>query len=207
MLMKKKKTKSIGENTGTKPAVRYQADISSGLSQEQVQERVSNGWTNMSVKPESRTIGKIIKSNLLTYYNLIFALLAILVIVAGSLRSLTFLPVVIANLFIGIIQEIRAKRILDKLTMMNAPKTLVIRDGVQREIPAEELVLDDVVIFRSGNQICADAEMLEGNISVNESLLTGESDDIKKEPGDMLMSGSFVVSGQCYARLERIGAD
>ena len=207
MLMKKKKTKSIGENTGTKPAVRYQADISSGLSQEQVQERVSNGWTNMSVKPESRTIGKIIKSNLLTYYNLIFALLAILVIVAGSLRSLTFLPVVIANLFIGIIQEIRAKRILDKLTMMNAPKTLVIRDGVQREIPAEELVLDDVVIFRSGNQICADAEMLEGDISVNESLLTGESDDIKKEPGDMLMSGSFVVSGQCYARLERIGAE
>ena len=207
MLMKKEKKKSIGENTGTKPAVRYQADISSGLSQEQVQERVSNGWTNMSVKPESRTIGKIIKSNLLTYYNLIFALLAILVIVAGSLRSLTFLPVVIANLFIGIIQEIRAKRILDKLTMMNAPKTLVIRDGVQREIPAEELVLDDVVLFRSGNQICADAEMLEGDISVNESLLTGESDDIKKEPGDMLMSGSFVVSGQCYARLERIGAD
>ncbi|MGN0313660.1 MAG: cation-translocating P-type ATPase, partial [Fusicatenibacter sp.] len=156
--MKEKRTKPIGDSMGNKPAVRYQANISTGLSQKQVQERVSNGWKNTSIRPESRTIGKIIKSNLLTYYNLIFAILAVLVLLAGSLRSLTFLPVVVANLFIGIIQEIRAKRTLDKLTMLNAPKTLVIRDGVQQEIPAEDLVLDDVVIFRSGNQICADAE-------------------------------------------------
>ena len=103
-------------------AQRYQADISSGLSQEQVQERIDSGWTNEMVTEESKTVGQIIKGNLLTYFNLIFAILAILVVAAGSFRSLTFLPVVIANLFIGILQEIRAKKTLDQLTMLNAPK-------------------------------------------------------------------------------------
>ena len=189
------------------PAQRYQADIANGLSQEQVQERIDGGWTNKTVTAESKTVGQIVKSNLLTYFNLIFAILAILVVAAGSFRSLTFLPVVIANLFIGILQEIRAKKTLDQLTMLNAPKAEVVRNGQISEIPAEELVLDDIVIFRAGDQICADAEVLEGDISVNESLLTGESDDLKKEPGDLLMSGSFVVSGECFARLERVGAE
>ncbi|MDD5883193.1 MAG: cation-translocating P-type ATPase [Firmicutes bacterium] len=205
--MKKRKQQKKEETAVGVQPVRYQADIVNGLTQGQVQERISGGWGNTSVKPESKTVGQIIKSNLFTYYNLVFAVLAVLVIAAGSLRSLTFLPVVISNLFIGILQEIRAKKTLDKLTMLNAPRALVIRDGVRQEIPAEELVLDDVVIFRAGDQICADAEVLEGDISVNESLLTGESDDLKKEPGDLLMSGSFVVSGECFARLERVGAE
>lgn len=189
------------------PAQRYQADIANGLSQEQVQERIDGGWTNKTVTAESKTVGQIVKSNLLTYFNLIFAILAILVIAAGSFRSLTFLPVVIANLFIGILQEIRAKKTLDQLTMLNAPKAEVVRNGQISEIPAEELVLDDIVIFRAGDQICADAIVLDGSVLVNEALLTGESDELRKELGDFLMSGSFVVSGECYARLERVGAD
>lgn len=188
-------------------AQRYQADISRGLSQEQVQERIDSGWTNEMVTEESKTVGQIIKGNLLTYFNLIFAILAILVVVAGSFRSLTFLPVVIANLFIGILQEIRAKKTLDQLTMLNAPKAEVVRNGHISEIPAEELVLDDIVIFRAGDQICADAIVLDGSVLVNEALLTGESDELRKELGDFMMSGSFVVSGECYARLERVGAD
>lgn len=189
------------------PAQRYLADIASGLTQEQVQERIDGGWTNETVTAESKTVGQIVKSNLLTYFNLIFAILAILVIAAGSFRSLTFLPVVIANLFIGILQEIRAKKTLDQLTMLNAPKAEVVRNGQISEIPTEELVLDDIVIFRAGDQICADAIVLDGSVLVNEALLTGESDELRKELGDFLMSGSFVVSGECYARLERVGAD
>lgn len=189
------------------PAHRYQADIANGLSQEQIQERIDGGWTNETVTAESKTVGQIVKGNLLTYFNLIFAILAILVIAAGSFRSLTFLPVVIANLFIGILQEIRAKKTLDQLTMLNAPKAEVVRNGQISEIPAEELVLDDIVIFRAGDQICADAIVLDGSVLVNEALLTGESDELRKELGDFLMSGSFVVSGECYARLERVSAD
>lgn len=202
-----KKEKAAAQQMNREAAQRYQADISSGLSQEQVQERIDSGWTNEMVTEESKTVGQIIKGNLLTYFNLIFAILAILVVAAGSFRSLTFLPVVIANLFIGILQEIRAKKTLDQLTMLNTPKAEVVRNGHISEIPAEELVLDDIVIFRAGDQICADAIVLDGSVLVNEALLTGESDELRKELGDFLMSGSFVVSGECYARLERVGAD
>lgn len=202
-----KKEKAAAQQMNREAAQRYQADISSGLSQEQVQERIDSGWTNEMVTEGSKTVGQIIKGNLLTYFNLIFAILAILVVAAGSFRSLTFLPVVIANLFIGILQEIRAKKTLDQLTMLNAPKAEVVRNGHISEIPAEELVLDDIVIFRAGDQICADAIVLDGSVLVNEALLTGESDELRKELGDFLMSGSFVVSGECYARLERVGAD
>lgn len=205
--MKKKKAEFTTEPIKRQPTTRYEADISTGLCQEQVQEYISNGWKNESVEPQTKSIRAIVKSNLLTYFNLVFAVLAVLLIIAGSFRSLTFLPVVVANLLIGVIQEIRAKKVLDKLSVLNAPKALVIRDGEEKEIPAEELVLDDIVIFRAGNQICADAVVLEGSVSVNEALLTGESDELKKEPGDALMSGSFVVSGECYARLEKVGAD
>ena len=130
-----------------------------------------------------------------------------LVFASGSLRNLTFLPLVVANLLIGIIQEIRAKNTLDKLSMLNAPRARVIRDGQIQEIPAEELVLDDIVLFRAGDQICADAIILDGEVLVNEALLTGEADELKKGLGDFLMSGSFLVSGECTARLERVGAE
>ena len=195
------------EGDQIRPPVRYQADIAAGLNREQVRERMESGLDNRPVKPEGKTVASIIKSNLFTYYNLVFAILTALLIAAESFRSLTFLPVVIANLLIGIVQEIRAKRTLDQLTMLSAPKARVVREGKQQEIPAEELVLDDIVLFRAGDQICADAQVLAGEAAVNEALLTGESDELPKRPGDGLMSGSFVVSGECYARLEKVGAE
>lgn len=117
------------------------------------------------------------------------------------------MPVILANLLIGIFQEIRAKQVLDKLTVLNAPRATVIREGQRREIPAQELVLDDIVLFRAGNQICADAVVVSGEVAVNEALLTGEPDEIKKQAGDELMSGSFIVAGECLARLDKVGAD
>ena len=185
----------------------FESDTAYGLNQAQVQERKDLGLDNRAVKAESKTLGQIIKSNLFTYFNLIFAVLAVLVIAAGSIRSLTFLPVVIANLLIGIVQETRAQKILDQLTMLNVPKALVVREGRQMEVSAQELVRDDVVIFRSGDQICADALLLEGSLLVNESILTGEAEELRKGPGDDLLSGSFVVSGEAYARLEKVGAE
>lgn len=149
-------------------AQRYQADISSGLSQEQVQERIDSGWTNEMVTEESKTVGQIIKGNLLTYFNLIFAILAILVVAAGSFRSLTFLPVVIANLFIGILQEIRAKKTLDQLTMLNAPKAEVVRNGHISEIPAEELVLDDTSRSGCTRKCCSLRRIYISSLSMTE---------------------------------------
>lgn len=205
--MKRKKTELEPGRAETASPVRYHPDVAVGLSREQVAQRMESGLGNEAVKPQEKTVGSIIKSNLFTYYNLVFAVLTVLLIAAESFRSLTFLPVVVANLLIGIVQEIRAKRTLDALTMLNAPRARVVREGKQEEIPAQELVLDDIVLFRSGDQICADAVVLEGSAAVNEALLTGESDELRKEPGDTLMSGSFVVSGECYARLDRVGAD
>ena len=207
--MGKKKTKQPEqpEHIDCHPTVRYTVDKKNGLSSAQVHEYVQNGWTNKAVEPPTKTIPKIIKSNLLTYFNLVFAVLAVLLTVAGSFRNMSFLLIVVANLLIGIVQEIRAKKVLDRLSVLNSPTALVIRDGQQAEIPAEELVLDDIVIFRAGNQICADAIVVDGEVAVNESLLTGETDEIFKKPGDTLMSGSFVVSGECCARLENVGAD
>lgn len=204
------KNRTSKDNTIVRKKVqtrRFNADIRYGLNSDQVNEYFENGWSNEPVEPPSKTVPEIIKSNLFTYFNLVFAVLAALLILAGSFRNLTFLPVILANLFIGIIQEIRAKNTLDKLSVLNAPKALVVREGRQFSIPAEELVLDDIVIFKAGNQICADAIVVDGEVSVNESLLTGESDEISKKPGDELRSGSFIVSGECYARLDKVGED
>ena len=134
-------------------------------------------------------------------------MLAVLLCLVGSFRDLTFLPVIIANTLIGIIQEIRAKQVLDKLAMLNAPRASVVRDGKRTVINAEDLVVDDIVIFKAGDQVCADAEVSAGEVQVNESLLTGEADEITKRKGDKLMSGSFIVSGQCHARLDKVGED
>ena len=139
--------------------------------------------------------------------NLIFLIIAIFLILAGSFRDLTFLPVIIANTLIGIVQEIKAKKTLEKLSVLNAPKATAIRDGAEVTLAAEDLVLDDIVVFTAGKQICADAVVLEGEVQVNESLLTGESDEITKRPGDELMSGSFIVSGSCKSRLTQVGED
>lgn len=176
-----------------------------GLTSEEVRERIDKGLTNHTDISTQKTVGQIVKSNLLTYFNLIFLILTVLLCIVGSFRNLTFLPVIIGNTVIGIFQELRAKKTLDKMSMLNAPHSIVVRDGEQQQIQSEELVKDDIIILSAGNQICADATVLSGSISVNEALLTGESDEIKKKSGDGLMSGSFVVSGQCYAKLEKVG--
>ena len=189
------------------PTTRYRPDHQTGLTAQQVQEHRMHGWTNQPVDPPSKTTKEIIQENVFTYFNLIFLVLAVLLCLVGSFRDLTFLPVIVLNTLIGIIQETRAKKVLDNLTMLNAPHAMVIRDGKKRQINAEDLVIDDIVIFEAGNQVCADAEVCAGEVQVNESLLTGESDEITKRKGDQLMSGSFIVSGQCHARLDKVGAD
>ena len=176
-----------------------------GLTSEEVRERIDKGLTNHTDISTQKTVGQIVKSNLLTYFNLIFLILTVLLCIVGSFRNLTFLPVIIGNTVIGIFQELRAKKTLDKMSMLNAPHSIVVRDGEQQQIQSEELVKDDIIILSAGNQICADATVLSGSISVNEALLTGESDEIMKRSGDGLMSGSFVVSGQCYAKLDKVG--
>lgn len=189
------------------PTTRYRPDHQTGLTAQQVQEHRMHGWTNQPVDPPSKTTKEIIRENVFTYFNLIFLVLAVLLCLVGSFRDLTFLPVIVLNTLIGIIQETRAKKVLDNLTMLNAPHAMVIRDGKKSQINAEDLVVDDIVIFEAGNQVCADAEVCAGEVQVNESLLTGESDEITKRKGDQLMSGSFIVSGQCHARLDKVGAD
>ena len=178
-----------------------------GLTEDEVNERVEKGLVNQSDISTGKSVKNIILSNVLTYFNLIFLIIAILLIYVGSYRNLTFLPVIIGNIVIGIVQELRAKQILDKMNLINAPHSIVFRNGVQKQILSQQLVKDDIVLLSAGNQICADAIVVEGNIQVNEALLTGEADEIEKISGSSLLSGSFVVSGQCYAKLEHVGND
>ena len=189
------------------PPTRIFAEPDKGLTAEQVKLRTDTGYDNTPANPPSKSVGDIIADNVFTYFNLIFLILAGLIIYSGNYRDLSFMPIIIANTLIGIVQELRSKRVLDKLSVMNAPVTAVIRDGREQSVPSHDVVLDDIAIFRAGNQISADAVILDGNVSVNEALLTGESDEINKSAGDTLMSGSFIVSGSCRARLERVGID
>lgn len=176
-----------------------------GLTDEEVRQRVEEGLTNRADISTDKTTKEIVISNVFTYFNLIFLVITILLIMVGSFRNLTFLPIIIGNTVIGIVQEIRAKKTLEKMSLLNAPHADVIRNGSVKQISTEELVKDDVILLTAGKQICADAVVISGNIQVNESLLTGEADEVEKTVGSTLMSGSFVVSGECYARLEKVG--
>lgn len=176
-----------------------------GLTDEEVRQRVEEGLTNRADISTDKTTKEIVISNVFTYFNLIFLVITILLIMVGSFRNLTFLPIIIGNTVIGIVQEIRAKKTLEKMSLLNAPHADVIRNGSVKLISTEELVKDDVILLTAGKQICADAVVISGNIQVNESLLTGEADEVEKTEGSTLMSGSFVVSGECYARLEKVG--
>lgn len=190
------------------PVVRRLPDPAVGLDAQEVAARHAQGMGNVPVAPPGKTIPKIILSNIFTYFNLLFFFLAACLLLAGSsLQNLLFLVVVFCNTAIGIVQEIRSERILRKLTLLSAPKALVVRGGLQQELAVDALVLDDVVIFSSGNQVPADAMVLAGEVQVNEALVTGEESEITKQPDDTLLSGSFIVSGRCYAVLTQVGAD
>lgn len=205
--MKKLGKKRKTEEPMRRPVPVLETNPETGLSSAQAQERVDAGWANLPIDPPGKTVGQIIKSNVFTYFNMLFFLLAAFVLVFGTWQNAMFLGVVFANIAIGIVQELRSKRTLDKLTLLTAPHGAVIRDGRQRKIPTSEMVRDDIVVFSAGSQIFADAVVVAGECSVNEALITGEADEIKKPAGAELLSGSFVVSGECRARLTQVGAD
>lgn len=186
---------------------RIAADPQSGLSAEQVKRRFTQGENNYKVESSTLSVSEIVRSNVCTYFNLVFAVIAVLLAIVGAWSDMLFLPIIVANTCIGIIQEVHSKKVLDKLSILNAPHAVVIRDGKRQEIPADQLVLDDIVEFSAGSQIPADAKVVSGELQVNESLITGESDEIEKREGDSLLSGSFVVSGKACARLEKVGKD
>lgn len=176
-----------------------------GLSTQQAEALRAQGLSNQQSDTGGKSAGEIIRSNALTFFNLIFVVIAVLLCLVGSYRNLTFLPVVIGNTLIGIFQELRAKRILDKMSLLHAPHAVALRDGAEQKLAANDLVRGDIVVLSAGDQIPADATVLQGSVQVNEALLTGESDEIEKEPGSELLSGSFVVAGRCYARLDKVG--
>ena len=205
--MRKTGKKHKMEEPLRRPVPVLETNPETGLSSAQAQDRMDAGWGNLPIDPPGKTVGQIIKTNIFTYFNMLFFVLAAFVLVFGTWQNAMFLGVVFANIAIGIVQELRSKRTLDKLTLLTAPHGFVIRDGRQRKIPTSEMVRDDIVVFSAGSQIYADAVVVSGECSANEALITGEVDEIKKTPGSELLSGSFVVSGECRARLTQVGAD
>ena len=187
------------------PVVEAEPDY--GLNDAQVRTRIKLGYQNAEVESNSRSLKDIIVSNVFTYFNLIFFVLAAAIIAVGAWFNLTFMGVVIANIIIGIVQEWRSKKKLDSLNLLANPKANVMREGVMRTISVHDTVRDDIVELSAGDQIYADAVVVDGECLVNESLLTGEADELRKGKGDQLMSGSFLVSGQCMARLTAVGRD
>ncbi len=178
-----------------------------GLTSAQVRQRVQAGQVNTPPDSPTKSVQRIVFENLFSFFNLIFYVIAGFLIAVGSFEELVFLLVVAANTAIGIIQELHSKKKLDELSLLSAPKATVIRDGTEQTIPTAQLVRDDLILLAAGNQIPADAQVLSGSVQVNESLITGESDEITKGPGSELLSGSFVVSGRCQAVLTHVGAD
>ena len=179
-----------------------------GLTHKQATERTEKGWANGIPASAGKTEWDIVAENLFTFFNLVFVVLAVVLVLAGSsVKNMTFLIVVVCNLCIGCYQEIRAKRAVDRLTLVAAQKIRTVRDGQVEILPSDELVRDDIVEFVVGDQICADALVLTGELQVNEALITGEEDAVLKMPGDTLLSGSFVVSGKARVRLTGVGPD
>jgi cation-transporting P-type ATPase E len=187
---------------------RYNPEVEKGLTTEEVELRQMAGLANITDSGSTKSIPSIISANIFTFFNFLnFGIAGWLISVRSSISNLFFLGVITANITIGIIQEIRAKKTIDKLSLLSAPTALVIRDGEDYEISIQDVVIDDILYLSSGKQIPADAVVRDGQIEVNESLLTGESDPIIKKKGDTLYSGSFVVSGTCHAQATAIGKD
>lgn len=181
-------------------------DINKGLTSNEAEERVKNGLSNGDIDVKTKSIKRIFFDNIFTFFNLINVVLAVLVLIAGSFRNALFMVIIICNIGIGIFQEIRSKRVIDKLSIISAPKAHVLRDGEEKIMPVSNVVVDDIMLLSAGKQVCADAVVVDGECEANESLITGESDAIPKKIGDELISGSFVVSGSVKARATRVGA-
>lgn len=203
-----KKKKNIEEKPVVQEGVeRYFADINTGLSKEQVDARTSANLVNSTKVKSSKSYASIFIKNIFTFFNMLWLIIAIALIAVGSYKDLVFILVIVANTAIAIVQEIRAKIAVEKLSIVTVPLVKTIREGNTIEIPADKLLLDDIIILANGNQIPTDCKIVDGIVEVNESLLTGESNAIEKRKGDAILSGSFIVSGQCYARVDKIGRD
>lgn len=187
------------------PIVRYQTDIEHGLSEEQINERKEHKLVNDTKIRTSNSYFTIIRKNILTIFNMIWIIIAVALMCVGAWGDLLFLFVVIANTAISIFQEIKSKITVERLSMVSVPKIKAIRTGFALEVKSEDLLLDDIISLENGNQIPADCIILEGDVEANESLLTGESNPIKKTVGDTLLAGSFITSGVCYARVDKVG--
>ena len=198
---KKDKIKYSGE------LERLQPDPSQGLTEEQVQERFARGMNNVQPNVVSKSYLGIFRSNVLTLFNFINFVLAALIFVFGELKNMLFIGVVTVNIIVGVVQEIRSKKVLEKMSLIAAPHVDLVRGGkvVQSEI--SDIVIDDIMILKQGMQIPSDSIVVEGQCEVNESLLTGEQDDVHKQNGDFLYSGSFVQAGECKARVTAVGED
>ena len=178
-----------------------------GLTSAQAKALAEAGWDNRPVASPTKSDKQIVRENLLTYFNLIFVVLAVCLLLVGDWKDMTFLFIVAANAVIGIVQQLRSKRTIEKLTLLSAAKVRTVRDGAVAELASDALVREDVIELTAGCQIPADATVLTGQVQVNESLITGEADAIAKAAGDSLLSGSFVINGKCRARLDQVGAD
>ena len=178
-----------------------------GLTNEEVQERIAQGQVNNNENPNTRTYKQIILENTLTFFNFLNLVLLVLVLVVGSYKNSMFVGIIFINTVIGIIQEIRAKKTIDKLAILTESKTVVLREGKKWKISTEKLVVDDLIFLKAGEQVPADAKILEGSLEVNESLLTGEADNLPKNTGDELFSGSFVTAGQACCQIIHVGSD
>ena len=205
---KKKKPEPIIQ----KRVKRVKTDYQTGLTNEQVAERVSKGQTNVTPNTNNKTIKSIIFENIFTFFNILCFIVAAALVVVNIVykqkwNNLIFMVTILVNIIIGIVQEIKAKHTIEKLSLLTAPVVKVVRDSVEVNISSEEVVIDDIVMLSTGKQIVADCVVVEGNIEVNESVLTGESLPIKKKVGDTLLAGSFVISGHCHARVEKVGAN
>ena len=178
-----------------------------GLTNEEVQERIAQGQVNNNENPNTRTYKQIIMENTLTFFNFLNLVLLVLVLLVGSYKNSMFVGIIFINTVIGIIQEVRAKKTIDKLAILTESKTVVLREGKKWKISTEKLVVDDLIFLKAGEQVPADAKILEGSLEVNESLLTGEADNLPKNPGDELFSGSFVTAGQACCQIIHVGSD
>lgn len=178
-----------------------------GLTAAEVEERIEEGRVNILSTSATKSIGKIVLENVFTFFNMIFVFIAAVLIAVGAFKELTFIVIIVLNTGIGIVQELISKKKLDDLSLLAKTKAKVIREGQIYEVDTEDLVEDDIVYYGAGSQIHADGKVIAGEIQVNEGLLTGESDEITKDPGKELFSGSYVISGECYARLTRVGEE
>lgn len=187
-------------------AERYDPDCEVGLSADVVEKRMEQGFDNYVKKSRGKSYISIFITNIFTFFNILcFGVLAALLVVGAGFSQIFFIVIISANIVIGIIQEVRSKYTIDKLSLVSAPSAVVIRDGERVVIPTSDVVLDDIICFELGKQICADSIVVKGECEVNEAMLTGESEPVRKKVGDTLYSGSFLSSGSVVARVDKVG--